>query len=684
MSSRRMTFRRLGRAKHLQIRSADDLQNALCLQDELWVAISAPLTSLQADPVLLELLDTDSNGRLFATELRAAIEWTLDVLDYHGGMDTGWDAVRTADVKESHPDAQRIVPSLQKMLTRLGKNDTDPLTIEEIRAIKVEVASQPVSEVGVILPEAAREDQDLQTFIEDVIWTIGPASHPSGKGGLSPANLGRFLASANAYIAWREQGEPATDSGQTDIQPLGSETSDAFGVLSKVRAKLDQYFAQCEAAALDERFVQRMGWTEQELEQLDFDDPAVIEEVLRSAPLAAARSTRELPFDAPMNPYWAPAIESFRREVLPAAFEGTLEKLTSTQWRTVKECFGPYADWLSRKPASAVDSLGLETLRRYASGDYAKRAGALMAESGETAFVLENIRLCEKLVLLQGNLLRLANNFVSFPDLYDPRRRALFEAGSLVMDGRRFNLAVKAENRAEHAQFVRQSNMCVMYVQVIPPGDRRPYEVAVPITSGGRGNLAVGLRGLFYDIDNLPCDARIMQIIENPVSLLEAIVQPFKRLWALITGKLESLTTQAERKLDTQATGMLNEVAPGDETKDEATEQAPQRRRSMPSGGLVAGIGVAVAALGSSLAYITKTLAETSTLAKVVAVLVAVGVVAIPAGLTAWIKLRRRDLRSLLEACGWAINVRMRLSRRQRKHFTHRPRYPKGSRTKWW
>ena len=51
-------------------------------------------------------------------------------------------------------------------------------------------------------------------------------------------------------------------------------------------------------------------------------------------------------------------------------------------------------------------------------------------------------------------------------------------------------------------------------------------------------------------------------------------------------------------------------------------------------------------------------------------------IVVLPASLIAFLKLRRQDLSSLLEGCGWAINTSMRLSRAQRYQFTRRPLYP--------
>ena len=94
---------------------------------------------------------------------------------------------------------------------------------------------------------------------------------------------------------------------------------------------------------------------------------------------------------------------------------------------------------------------------------------------------------------------------------------------------------------------------------------------------------------------------------------------------------------------------------------------------------MLAGGSIAVAALGSSFAFVTKTLAGVGKGHILTVIVVALLVVAIPTLIIAWVKLRRRDLSAILEGSGWAINARMRLSRAQSRTFTQRPAYPFGS-----
>jgi hypothetical protein len=91
------------------------------------------------------------------------------------------------------------------------------------------------------------------------------------------------------------------------------------------------------------------------------------------------------------------------------------------------------------------------------------------------------------------------------------------------------------------------------------------------------------------------------------------------------------------------------------------------------------GGGLAFAAVGSSLAFIAKTLSEVNPLHLGAVVLALGGIVTLSSGLLGYLKLRSRDMSALLEAAGWAVNFRMKLTRRLGRLFTHRRELPKDA-----
>ncbi len=685
-------FTRFGRSHHLRLETVSDLKQALQLDEALWVATSCPLNTLNCDPVFLALLDTDRNGRLQVSEVREALRWTLAVLaDPQGLLDKN-DALVLNAINLSHPDGQRISAAARKMLDRLEAGDFTRITLAQVRRIKQQVESASVSEAGVVLPEAA-DDPELHDFLAAIVTATGGAPHPVGQRGVTAALLDQFRTQAEKMLAWRAAGRLPADQLTTAIQPLGDATTAAAAAVRDVAAVLDAYFAQCRAVALDGALLGRITPHAGVLAQLDWTNPQAIEAMLRSAPPAPPRPAQTLPLDpSQLNPAYRTAIAALHQQALIPLLGDIGSELSVGQWRELRAKLSAHEQWRASKPGAALDGYADDALQRWLDPSLAARTAALLERSHDTAFVLDNVRLTEKLVLYQQLLLDLLNNFVSFPDLFQPRRRALFELGTLVMDGRRFNLAVPVENRAEHAAIARTGSMCVLYIELTGPQAAGKREAAVPVTAGGIGNLTVGKRGVFLTLTGELLDARVVQIIDNPISLREAVWAPFKRLGAVITGKIESMTSSAEKQLDTTGAKAFDQMAtlnaapttPTTAAPATAAAGAPAGAWRPGAGGLLAGGGIAIAALGSATAYIARTVeALTQWHNLVLVILAAVLAVLAPTTLVAWLKLRRRDLSVILEGAGWAINAQMRLTSAQSRYFTQRPPFPAGAQGVW-
>ena len=582
-----MSFRRYGQSCHLEVKSTEDLRKVLELDEAHWAAMGSPIETLNCDPVFLELVDTDENGIIICTEMKDAIRWLDDVLTDQTGVNEASDSLVLEALNADSPDGRSIREAARKILNQSDDPDADVLTLEQVREVKRKTESTPVSEAGVVLTEAT-DDEDTRAFLEDILATVGGAPHPSGVDGVGQEQLDAFLEGAQAYLDWKAQGEIPKGRKTTDNMPLGEETPAAFAEYAALSCKIDQYFAQCRAIQLDERLASHIGPDEDQLTAVDFADPEAIEAMMKGSPLAELNPERVLRFSGKVNPVYAASLEKFRASTAAPVLGDSVEELTEDDWKTVKSTLAEHQAWLDAKPPASVDSLSEERLRECLTDKYRYAVEALISESGNTAFVLDNIRLTEKLILYQVHLLRLANNFISFPDLYDKNRRALFEMGTLIMDGRRLNMVVKVQNRAEHKKVARNSLMFVCYVELIARKDGEKFEAAVPVTFGGKGNLCVGKRGLFVDLEDNEYSARIIEIIENPISLGEALISPFQRIGRAIGGKIESITSQAEKKLDQSATAAV--------TKVQSTAPAAGKPTGAMAGGLLTGGGVALAA----------------------------------------------------------------------------------------
>ncbi len=673
--SSQLVFRRFGRSYHVRIRNADELQRAVDLDEALWVATDAPASSFACDEVFLSWLDADGNGRIIFEELRRAVRWTLHVLNDWSDLSAGRESLRLYAVDASDPDGHRIVTSARKMLRRLGETAGEVITLQQVREIKAQMQARPISEAGVVLPSAT-DDPAIRDMLADIVACTGGAEHPSGEAGVDVNALDTFLTQTRAAVEWFSRADVADGEGTNSVMPLGEATAAAWEPYNALHDKLEQFFAQCEVLRYDPALAEQIALADKRLDTETFNDPQQIEAFLREAPLAPPTAEAILRYETPNNPQYIQLLRQFDRQVVEPILGGPHETLSWPEWDHIKQVMAAHAQWQADRPAEAYRAIGPKRLSDYLEEDRIERIRRLCAESADTAFEMGNIRLVEKLLVHQANLLAFANSYISFPTLYDPSQMALFERGTLVIDGRRLTLAVDVPDRAEHIMQAEASRMFVVYIEARRGEERR--EFCLPVTDGGRGNIVVGKRGVFIDRDGREYDARIVHIIDNPVSLGEGLAAPFKRIGRLISGKIDSLTAEAEQKLDATTTSAL------DAHRQPAAAPATPNKGGFLAGGLLMGGGVAIAALASSVAYMTETFSGIESKLDILIGLgvilgVAVLLVVVPTLISAKVRLRRRDLSAILEGSGWAVNARMRLTRRQSRTFTRRPPFPAGA-----
>ncbi len=680
-----LSFARFGRAHHLRIEGAGDLRRVLALQEALWVASSASVATLNADPVLLGLLDDDRDGRIQAGDLKDAIRWLLTHLADTSGIREGNTTLQRSALADGGESSEEIHLAWSNTLRRLDSAKATELTLEQLRTVRAEQAKRGLSEAGVVKPESA-EDDATRALIEDVLATVGGVEHPGGGRGVTEEQLDRFLAEAATQLEWLDRGALPEGKDDSPVMPLGRETAEAFAAYQTLRPKLAEYFDLCDASRIDPSLADAAWASEEARKEFRLGDSEALRGYLRRAPVAPPSPEGSLPLHGTINPTYVPALARFTREVLGRLHDPVGPTLERDEWLRIDDLFEAHRGWVAERPAVSVGELAEDRLRVIlAAGETVEAVRELLSESHLEALDLGRVRELERLILLQAWILPLVTSFVSFPDLYDSKRRALFEMGTLVMDGCHFTMAVRVSNRKSHAKLSDDSNLFVLFVEVSEQEGKPLYEVAVPVTSGGRGNLAVGKRGLFVDTDGKQLHARVVQIVENPISFREALIAPFARLGNALSERLEKMQEQAEQKIESAGMGAadrLEQAAAGTTEEAQATAApavaAPAATGS--AGGWLAGGGIAVAALGSSSAFVIKTLAgmELWTIGAGVGSLALA--VLLPILLVAWLKLRRRDLSAILEGSDWGINARMRLTRAQARAFTYRPDFPPGSR----
>ncbi|MCA9651851.1 MAG: hypothetical protein KC501_18190 [Myxococcales bacterium] len=692
MGKRKFTFVNYGGSYQLRIERAEDLVHLDDLDDPFWMATSAPIDQLRCDRVALEHLDVNRNGRIISGELRRTRRWLFAVLRDLQGVTEGRDLLRLEDVDEAHEDGAKLLAAAHRILANLDRPGSPTISLAEIRDTKSILAKGAVNGDGIIPPRAVSEPE-LRSLLQDVARTVGTVEGVDGGRGVDAARLDRFVAEAEALLAWRSK---ATEHETRDLLlPLGEETPAGHELLERLRGPIERYFKLCALLQLNESLGRRTAEPTSPATAYTSEDE--LQRYLELAPVAPPNAAGELRLDAPLNPHYARDLRALLREVIqplrPAA--RVTPVLTREGWDELLAVFAPYEQWLATKAGAEVEPLGLRRLRAILDSDLPARARAMMDGDLAVGKELAAVRDLERLVLMQRWLLELCNNFISFRNMYEPSLRSIFEIGRLVIDGRSFHFNLRVANVDAHKVIAARSGMFLLYSEVSASPSDEAFTMVTPVTSRDRGNLGIDKRGVLLDLDGRQWEVRVVAVVENPISLGEAIAAPFRRMSNLLTSAVDRLSTRSEKQLETtlsKATGSVEDgvlkgmkrpAEPPPKPEDPPPPAPPEAAPAPPSLAgrtrdvLLTG-GVTIAAIGSSLAFITRTLADLQLTRTLTAIAIGLLVVLVPVVLVALLKLYRRNLSAILEASGWAINARLRLTRGLAKMLAPDPVHPES------
>lgn len=646
------TFTELGDSYHFRIDSHHDLRTILDLDEALWIATTAPCANLKADRVFLDMLDSDEDGRIRAEEIKDAIRFLFDTLVDHNSIRENNASLKLSSINQDSDTGKRILSSAEKVLKQLDGN-LESVTLDQVRQIKQKVLKGGLDQAGIVLPEAA-DEKNIEQFINDIVATVGGPEHPCGRCGVDGETLKTFATQSTRYLDWRLEAGEIGSLQPTKILILGAETQKGYEIFHQLRDKLYQYFLLGDIKRLNPDLLERALDNPEVNAAYNLINIEDAESFLATAPLSLQSDDGSLDLDGEINPYFSAIIEKFSETVVKPLLGEQVSKLDKDSFATLRQLFRPYKQWIERKPEVAVETLGDGKIQNYAANpEYATSLKSLIKKSHQTAIVLENLAELERLILYQAWILPLVNSFVSFPHLYDSDKRALFEEGTLIMDGRHFTMAIKVHDRQHHIDTCKGSNIFVLYCELFGKNGEMLHEIAVPVTTGSRGTLHLNNWGIFNDLDGNEHHAKVVDIVENPISIKEAVTDPFIRFKDSFFSRLEEFSSKAEEKVFKK------------QDKDKKKEGSATPLLGMG--------GVAVAALGSSLAFITQTLSSMSMKTVFIALLVILLLIIIPTTISAYARLSRRDLSTVLEGSGWGLNSRMKLTRKQANHFTHRP-----------
>ncbi len=338
-------------------------------------------------------------------------------------------------------------------------------------------------------------------------------------------------------------------------------------------------------------------------------------------PLVTEEPDRALPLKSHLNPKHLEAVLAFAEACVKPVL-GDVDELDRLGWKKIRETLAPYRAWVAAKP---VMNAGL----------------------------LDRLEDDERELRYRLHLLELLENYVSMKRLYTDDL-AIFQTGTLQIDAKELTLCFHVESEAAHAALAGKSNCCVLYLKLSRPSDGATRQICAVVTAGTVGQLYAGRNGVFYDRDGKDWEAVVTKVVENQVSLGEAFWMPWRKLG-------ESVASLAQKFLGEKQSESQKKLCSG-------VQNAQAGNAALASS--VAAIGIGVGMMGTAVAALAaavKGMTPWQFLLSAVAVLL---VVSLPSVALTWMKLRKRDLGAILNACGWAVNRPMRFSMARARAFT--------------
>jgi hypothetical protein len=629
----RFTFHRIGGLVQVAIEHGADIANLHQLDQKLWVALSCPVRGLEMEARTLEFIDTDKDGRVRAPDLLAAIEWckprlkSLDALIPAGGP------LQLSSIDGAKPEGKAVLAAAERILSYLGKKGAAEILVPEAQDISRVFAGTRFNGDGVVIPASA-DDPAVASAISDAISAVGPTPDRSGEPGLDKAHLELFFADLAAYAEWTKR---------PFDQPFGAATADVYAAVAEVEAKVTEYFTRARLAAYDPALVAK------DLEGAE----------LAKLPLAKPEPGRALPLDQGSNPAWAARLAALSRAV-------NATSLMEAQWFALKDKLAPYAAHLATKVGASVEKLGLPRIEQLLSSNAKQQIEQLIAQDEAVAPEWNALADVEKLARFRRDLHTLTRNFVNFADFYDPRLAAVFQSGTLYLDSRSCDLCVKVDDPGAHVALASLSRMYIAYCDCKRPGES--MKIAACFTQGGSDYLMPGRNGLFYDRQGRDWDATISKIVDNPISIRQAFLSPYKKFTRLIEEQALKFAASKEKENDARlATSAEKGVPP------------PVDVGKMV--GIIAALGVGIGAVSTVFGGLVAGFVGLQPWwAKLVAVLCVPLAISGPSMLLAFLKLRQRTLGPVLDGNGWAINGRVMVNLPLGTALTEIPSLPPGSR----
>lgn len=646
-NSQQWRFFRAGGFDQVRLDRGMDLTRLGMLDRKLWVALACPVDHIVFDRITLEYMDIDKDRRIRAEELIVAINWAASLLNDHESFIRSSDTITPAEINDTTDEGRKIASTCRRIILSLGKQANDNLTLEEIEKSKTTLSLQPFNGDGIITDSSTADDK-LVTLIKEIISVAGSKTDRSGIQGIDKDIVESFYSDANSYAEWYK--------GKPTDPLINSISNEAIKILEAVSEKIDDFFTRCALCSFDDRFSALLDTQPQSFESISNSLISISSDTCGALPLSRVSSNAMLPLTKGINPSWSEKIACFKKEIVEPLL-GSTASLSLAQWEQVKTKLTSLLAWYHNEPETEIRKLGIERINSLLAGSEREQLIELIEKDLAESVTFSTLTDLEKLVRYRRDLHRLCCNFVNFKEFYSGNATALFQAGTLYLDQRSCSLCISVEDAAKHSSLAAMAGAYLVYCELRRVGGNEKKTIVALFTNGDSENLIVGRNGIFYDRNGNDWDATVVKIIENPISIRQAFWLPYKNFVRMIESQVAKRASAAEAQSSSLLESTANKTASLDISKS-----APPKKVDV---GTVAAFGVAAGAMGTFIATLMGYAAGLVKLGPLAIAGAFVGVLMLISGpslVLAYIKLRKRNLGPILDACGWAVNAKARIN----------------------
>ena len=619
-------FASVGGTVRVNIQSGEDIRHLGELDRKLWTVLSCPTSGLEFDETTLKLIDVDKDGKIRVDEVIKTAQWLTRILKNADDLLKENDSLPLDGFNTEDPDGARLQASARQILKNL-QLEKDSISLEDT-ADNVKIFAQTQFNGDGIITPASAPDEATAKLIETIAG-IASAIDRSGVPGITAEHVEAFYAACADFQAWMA-------AGTKDVFPYGDKTADALAAVNAIKDKVADYFMRCKLIGFDAASAEAVDVSVAKIAAIEGNLAAATDQIALQ-PLAKPAADGKLVLKA-VNPAWKGAIDAV---VSLVGIKN--EALDEAEWVGL-ECVNAI---LKEDKKAAL----LELLEK----DKAEEANALSIEE------------VDKVLRLNKHFYRFLNNYVVLADFYDPERKAIFQAGRLYIDQRSTDLCVKVAGPAPEISSL--SGMYILYCACTSEKLGKSFNIAAVLTDGDVDGLREGKNAVFYDRDGNDYTAKVVAIVDNPISIRQAFWTPYRKLARMINDRIDK---KAAEKNEKSMSGLTSAA-------DTATEgKAPAVPFDIGKfAGIFAAIGMAVGLVGAALAGVVSAL-KGITFWQILLILgVLMLLISGPSMFIAWRKIRRRDLGPVLNANGWAINAAALVRAKFGKTLTSLAQFPK-------